>query len=235
MAEGGVHGRGGRAWQGACMVGGGWAWQGGMCGKEGMHGEGACMAGGMHGRGICGRGHGWHGTCMARGHAWQGGHAWQVEVCMARGACMAGGMHGKGSMHGKGACMARGYAWQGNACQGACVAGGHAWEWRHAWKGSMCGRGHAWQGGCAWQESWPLQRTVRILLECIFFLQFPSLFVPYDVSKYQLKCRLGQEDSMSLVQILLVLLMLNGTAKGKLAILAFSHCGEFVKNSKEVA
>ena len=35
-------------------------------------------------------------------------------------------------------------------------------------KAGMLGRGCAWQGrGRAWQERRPLQRTVRILLECI--------------------------------------------------------------------
>ena len=39
-------------------------------------------------------------------------------------------------------------------------------------KGGMCGRGmhgrgYAWQGAHAWQERQSLQRTVRILLECI--------------------------------------------------------------------
>ena len=43
--------------------------------------------------------------------------------------------------------------------EGACVVGGmHGRE--HAWQGGMCGRG----GGPAWQERWPLQRAVRILL-----------------------------------------------------------------------
>ena len=42
-------------------------------------------------------------------------------------------------------------------------------------RGAMCGRGCAWQeacvaGGHAWQERWPLQQAVRILLECILVL-----------------------------------------------------------------
>ena len=59
---------------------------------------------------------------------------------------MAGGVRGRGGMRGRGggACMARG---------GACMAGG-----------VVCGRGHAWQ------ERRLLQRTVRILLECILVL-----------------------------------------------------------------
>ena len=64
------------------------------------------------------------------------------------GACMAGGMHGRGMRD-------RGHAWWG-----VCMAG------------DMCGGGCAWQGGVwgrgrAGQERRPLQRTVRILLECI--------------------------------------------------------------------
>ena len=114
-------------------------------------------------RGVCGRGHVWQGACVAGGMHGRG-HAWWGE-------CMAGGMHGRGhawweegSMHG------RGHAW----C-GACVAGGMHDRGMH-------GRGHAWQGrvcmagGHAWQERQPLQRTVRILLECILlYIYFNSV------------------------------------------------------------
>ena len=57
----------------------------------------------------------------------------------------------------------------GGCGRGACVAGvGNAWQ----------GVGNAWQGVCGgeeggtrtWQERRPLQRTVRILLECILVL-----------------------------------------------------------------
>ena len=34
----------------------------------------------------------------------------------------------------------------------------------HAWQGGM----HGWGGGHTWQERWPLQRMVHILLECSF-------------------------------------------------------------------
>ena len=54
--------------------------------------------------------------------------------------------------------------------------------------GGMCGKGYAWQGkcmaggvhgrGCAWQERRPLQRTVRILLECIL-VNFWAIFQSY--------------------------------------------------------
>ena len=44
------------------------------------------------------------------------------------------------------------------------MAGGHACQGGgHVWLGGVHGRG----GGHAWQERLPLQRTVRILLECI--------------------------------------------------------------------
>ena len=80
---------------------------------------------------------------------------------------MAGGMHGG----------AGGHAWQGGVWHGVRMAGGHAW-WGmcmaggmhgrgHAWQGAMHGGGHVWLGGHVWQERWPLQREVRILLECI--------------------------------------------------------------------
>ena len=64
---------------------------------------------------------------------------------------------------------------------GACMArGGCAWLRVH---GGVCGRGANMvegmrgRGGHAWQEIQPLQRTVRILLECILvsncFFFFP--------------------------------------------------------------
>ena len=59
------------------------------------------------------------------------------------------------------------------ACVKNSVHGGRGGE--HAWQGGMHGRGHAWQVvcmagdehgmGCAWQDRWPLQRTVCILPE----------------------------------------------------------------------
>ena len=62
---------------------------------------------------------------------------------------------GRGEVSGRGTCMA------GCVCgKGACMAEG------------MCGGGmHG--GGHVWQERWPLQWTVRILLECILVM---SLF-----------------------------------------------------------
>ena len=68
-----------------------------------------------------------------------------------------GGMHygghaWQGDVHGMGC------AWQGGMCsggmhgRGACMTGGCVWQ------------------GCVWQERWPLQRAVRILLECILVI-----------------------------------------------------------------
>ena len=68
------------------------------------------------------------------------------------GVCMAGGMHGSG-----------GHAWWGHAWQGAYMAEG------------VHGMGACMAGGHVWQERWPLQQTVRILLECFlveFYLNF---------------------------------------------------------------
>ena len=69
IAKRGPHGKGGHAWQGACVTGvcgrgvhggGGHVWQGERgAWQGGMHGggcvwQGACVAGGMCGRGVCG-------------------------------------------------------------------------------------------------------------------------------------------------------------------------------------
>ena len=88
---------------------------------------------------------------VAGGHVWQGGacvaggHEWQEGHAWWQGArAWQGGMNGRRGMHG-----GRGCAWWE-----ACLVGG------------VCGRGHAWQ------ERWPLQQMVRILLECILVLKF---------------------------------------------------------------
>ena len=67
-----------------------------------------------------------------------GRHVWR-GACMARGVCMAGGL-----------CVAGGHVWQGSMHGGGVMHGE-----------GMHGRGHAWQ------ERWPLQRAVCILLEFI--------------------------------------------------------------------
>ena len=74
------------------------------------------------------------------------------EVYMAKGACVAKGGHSEG-----------GHAWQG---QGVCGGGMH---------GGVC-VGNGWAcmvrgwGRHAWQERRPLERTVRIPLECILVM-----------------------------------------------------------------
>ena len=116
-----------------------------------------CQPGGMQGSGVC-----MVGTRVAGVHALQRGR------CAWRGMC-GGGMHGgwQGGVHGRGTCMAGGHAWQGACVAGrACVAGGCV----------------GWRG--AWQERRPLQRTVRIPLECILVLLFnlaKSLCFPLPV------------------------------------------------------
>ena len=79
-------------------------------------------------------------------------YAWHGKGghALQRGACVAGGMHGKGGMHGGGIFG-----------RGACMVGG------------VHGR------GSTWQERRPLQRTVRILLECILvaFVEIDNLVI----------------------------------------------------------
>ena len=112
-----------------------------------MHGGGHAGQGGMYGRGCA-----WQGVCIA-------GDMHGME------ACVAGGMHGGG-------CMWWGHAWQAAYMVGGMRGGGMHGR-GHVLHGACVVGGHAWQGGClawrgrAWQERSPLQRTVRILLECV--------------------------------------------------------------------
>ena len=62
-------------------------------------------------------------------------------------------------------------------------------------------------------------------------LQFPLLFVAYDFNKYEIRYQWVQEDYVSRLRTSLVQFLSNGTAKMKLAILAFLHCENFVKTS----
>ena len=93
-----------------------------------------------------------------------------TRVCLSTGkACVAGGVHGRGCVAGGmhvGACMAGCVCGRG-ACMGACMLG-------HAWRGVPD------RGACmrVWQERWPLQRAVRILLECILVLMYIHVAVP---------------------------------------------------------
>ena len=89
---------------------------------------------------------------------------WSCGKVMFSEACV------KNSVNKRGACMTGAACMVGGGMVGACVAGvcmvGGAWK-----AGGVC-RGHAWLGvhvwsGHAWQKIRLLQRTVRILLECI--------------------------------------------------------------------
>ena len=61
--------------------------------------------------------------------------------------------------------------------------------------------------------------------------QFSSLFALYDASKCKIRYQWVQEDYIWKLQNLLFFFFSNGTAKTKLAILAFLCYGEFVKTS----
>ena len=62
-------------------------------------------------------------------------------------------------------------------------------------------------------------------------LQFSSLFALHDASKCTIRYQWVQKDYIWRLWNLFSLLISNGTAKAKLAILAFLCCGEFVKTS----
>ena len=51
------------------------------------------------------------------------------------------------------------------------------------------------------------------------------------LNKCEIRCQWVQEDYILGLKTSLILLISNGTAKRKLAILAFLYCREFVKNS----
>ena len=109
-------------------------------------------------------------TCLSfcsQGGASMAGVCMAGDTCVARGACMVGDVHGRGrGMHGQ-----RLHAWWGHVYwggvhgRGVCQAG-EACMAGVVWQGASMARGHVWQGH-AWQVIRPLQRTVRILLECI--------------------------------------------------------------------
>ena len=81
-----------------------------------------------------------------------------------------------------GTCMVGGHVWQGACMAGGVRGGGHAWQ------GACMAGGHVWQEGCVCHAQCPLpqqilrlrhtvnERTVRILLECIFVLQLIQWF-----------------------------------------------------------
>ena len=84
------------------------------------------------------------GVCLS---TW-GGHVWWGACMCGRGSCVAG------CMCDRRVCLA------GGVSQGAYVAG------------SMNGGGACMAGGCARQERLPLQRAVRIILECILVKKY---------------------------------------------------------------
>ena len=111
-------------------------------------------------------------------HAWRRGVCVVKEVCMAKGKmCGEGGMHGKEGVYGR-VCREAIYGskpWThqngGGVCMVEGVRGrGHAWQGAHGEGGVHGKAGGRVAGGCTWQERRPLQRTVRILLECILVL-----------------------------------------------------------------
>ena len=65
----------------------------------------------------------------------------------------------------------------------------------------------------------------------LIYLQFSALFALIYVSKCEIRNQGIHENYISWIQSLLDDLILNGTAKTKLAMLALLHCGVFVKNS----
>ena len=95
----------------------------------------------VHGGGG-GRGVCGRGVCVVGGC---GGGACVVEACVVGGMC-GRGVYMVGGMRDRRACVAGGHVVGGHAWQGVCMEGGHVW-----------------------QEKRPLQRAVRILLECILF------------------------------------------------------------------
>ena len=65
-----------------------------------------------------------------------------------------------------------------------------------------------------------------------FVFPFICSFLHYFELEVLVNVKLdGKRDYISMLETLLVLLILNGTAKKKLTILAFLYCGEFVKTS----
>ena len=71
---------------------------------------------------------------------------------------------------------------------------------------------------------------MRVIVYCNIYLQFPSLFSPYNV---KLNISLKKEYYISGLHTSLVLVYLSGIAITKLAILPFlyyMYCKEFVEN-----
>ena len=62
-------------------------------------------------------------------------------------------------------------------------------------------------------------------------LHFSSLLAPTDVSECEIRNQGVRKDYNSNLHTSLDLMIFNGRAKSKLAMLAFLYCGDFVKNS----
>ena len=75
--------------------------------------------------------------------------------------------------------------------------------------------------------------NIGIIANFVFLkiYNFISLFTTYDVGKCELRCQLVYWDYIVRLLTSLFMFFSNGTAKMKLAILAFLYCKEFVKNS----
>ena len=72
-------------------------------------------------------------------------------------------------------------------------------------------------------------------LHIIICLQFPSLLAPHAFSQCKIRDQQLQEDHISRLRTSLDQLIPNDIAKTKLAIMAFSYCREFVKNSSAIS
>ena len=78
-------------------------------------------------------------------------------------------------------------------------------------------------------QSWKCWNYCQLCIP--IFLQFSSPVVPTDISKCEIRNQGIYENYISWIQSLLDELILNGTAKTKLAMLAFLYCEGIVKNS----
>ena len=77
-------------------------------------------------------------------------------------------------------------------------------------------------------QNWQYWQHCQLCI--LIYLRFVSLFAPYNISKCEIRWQWVHEDCISGLKNSLVLFISNGTAKTKLAILAFLCCAEFMKN-----
>ena len=78
-------------------------------------------------------------------------------------------------------------------------------------------------------QSWQCWHYCQLCIP--IYLQFSSLFAPTVVSKCEIRNQGVHEDYVSRLHALLEQLIFKARDKTKLAMLAFLHCGEIVKNS----